>query len=55
LQQVNFTGGTQNMKSQAGNHLVDTLTWFTERGLKSLSGGNAGGQGGNRRNWFWEN
>jgi hypothetical protein len=55
LQQVSFTGGGQNMKASNGNDLVDTLTWFTERGLKSLSGGNAGGQSGNRRNWFWEN
>lgn len=55
-QAITFSGGSgDNVQSSDGRDLVDTLSWFTERGLRSLSGGNSGGQSAGRKHWFWVN
>ena len=55
-QAITFSGSGDNVQSSDGRDLVDTRNFFTgERGLRSLSGGNSGGQSAERKHWFWVN
>lgn len=57
-QVITFLGDDENdnMQSSDGRDLVDTNNLFLgERGLRSLSDGNSGGQSGARKHWFWVN